>query len=156
MMFIWIISIGIPDCNGYRSLCWKLLLGYLTTERNDWTSILAKKRHLYQQFIGTNWTIVWKIVEIFENFPFFPEEMAIPPGANDAKVHDHPLSDGPESAWSTFFKDNEVLLQIDKDVRRLCPDISFFQQVRRRCRLWNALCVCVCVRQFSKSFCFIF
>lgn len=56
--------------------------------------------------------------------------MAIPPGmAEDEKLrHDHPLSDGPESAWSTFFKDNEFLLQIDKDVRRLCPDISFFQQ----------------------------
>ena len=54
--------------------------------------------------------------------------MASPPG-NDNKIQDHPLSDGPESAWSTFFKDNEVLLQIDKDVRRLCPDISFFQQV---------------------------
>lgn len=52
--------------------------------------------------------------------------MAIPPGADTV---DHPLSDGPESAWSTFFKDNEFLLQIDKDVRRLCPDISFFQQV---------------------------
>lgn len=58
--------------------------------------------------------------------------MAIPPGAEDAESidqTDHPLSDGPESAWSTFFKDNEFLLQIDKDVRRLCPDISFFQQV---------------------------
>lgn len=56
--------------------------------------------------------------------------MAIPPGGDTTKViHDHPLCDGPESAWSTFFKDNEVLLQIDKDVRRLCPDISFFQQV---------------------------
>lgn len=39
---------------------------------------------------------------------------------------DHPLSEG--GAWNTFFKDNGVLLQIDKDVRRLCPDISFFQQ----------------------------
>lgn len=58
------------------------------------------------------------------------EEMAIPPGANKSQCADHPLSDGPESAWSTFFKDNEFLLQIDKDVRRLCPDISFFQQVR--------------------------
>lgn len=27
-----------------------------------------------------------------------------------------------------YFKDNETLLQIDKDVRRLCPEISFFQQ----------------------------
>lgn len=41
-------------------------------------------------------------------------------------ICDHPLSDG--GAWNTYFKDNQVLLQIDKDVRRLCPDISFFQQ----------------------------
>lgn len=57
--------------------------------------------------------------------------MAIPPGNTDGSIaSDHPLSDGPESTWSTFFKDNEFLLQIDKDVRRLCPDISFFQQVK--------------------------
>lgn len=54
--------------------------------------------------------------------------MVIAPGTSNQITSDHPLSDGPESAWSTFFKDNEFLLQIDKDVRRLCPDISFFQQ----------------------------
>lgn len=69
------------------------------------------------------------------------DEMAIPPGSGDAAVcTDHPLSDGPESAWSTFFKDNEFLLQIDKDVRRLCPDISFFQQVGG-----HAMCLFLCV-----------
>jgi TBC1 domain family member 13 len=52
--------------------------------------------------------------------------MVIPPGKSDNIEFDHPLSDN--GAWSTFFKDNEFLLQIDKDVRRLCPDISFFQQ----------------------------
>lgn len=59
---------------------------------------------------------------------FVADEMAIPPGGSNGMGCDHPLSDGPDSAWSTFFKDNEFLLQIDKDVRRLCPDISFFQQ----------------------------
>uniref|UniRef100_T1IJS9 Rab-GAP TBC domain-containing protein n=1 Tax=Strigamia maritima TaxID=126957 RepID=T1IJS9_STRMM len=39
-----------------------------------------------------------------------------------------PLNPNPDSKWQKYFKDNEVLLQIDKDVRRLCPDISFFQQ----------------------------
>lgn len=33
----------------------------------------------------------------------------------------------PQSEWSSYFKENEVLVQIDKDVRRLCPDLSFFQ-----------------------------
>lgn len=53
------------------------------------------------------------------------------PGAQDNDIEsglDHPLNIKPDSAWQTYFKDNEVLLQIDKDVRRLCPDISFFQQ----------------------------
>lgn len=66
----------------------------------------------------------------------FIEELVLPPGRNgndnqdntNTGLSDHPLSEGPESAWNTFFQDNEFLLQIDKDVRRLCPDISFFQQ----------------------------
>lgn len=32
------------------------------------------------------------------------------------------------SQWNSFFKDNEILLQIDKDVRRLRPEIDFFQR----------------------------
>jgi len=38
------------------------------------------------------------------------------------------LSTAPTSHWSTYFRDNEVLSQIYKDVKRLYPDISFFQQ----------------------------
>ncbi|KAJ6638098.1 TBC1 domain family member 13 [Pseudolycoriella hygida] len=116
-MIMWVLSLisclqfsfaGIPDTNGFRSLCWKLLLGYLTPKRAEWSVLLKTKRDLYRQLIN---------------------EMVIPPCSNnDNQCSDHPLSDGPESAWSTFFKDNEFLLQIDKDVRRLCPDISFFQQ----------------------------
>ncbi len=72
-------------------------------------------------------------------------------GSNDNTTCDHPLSTSPSSQWNTYFKDNEVLLQIDKDVRfvsrlflilvicypillssltnrRLNPEISFFQQ----------------------------
>ena len=57
-----------------------------------------------------------------------------------------PLNSAPDSSWAVYFKENEVLLQIDKDVRlvsqvwwiqkkivslstsRLCPDLSFFQR----------------------------
>lgn len=103
---------GIPDDSySYRSLCWKILLGYLPATRHQWTKILKDKRALYQTFL---------------------DEMIISPGENGqmSGCLDHPLSEGPESNWSNYFKDNEVLLQIDKDVRRLCPDISFFQQVK--------------------------
>ncbi|XP_018578078.1 TBC1 domain family member 13 isoform X2 [Anoplophora glabripennis] len=102
---------GIPDDQGKRALCWKLLLNYLPPEREKWIPHLQEKRSLYKQFI---------------------EEMIVMPGENEANgdvtLGDHPLSINPDSEWQTFFKDNEVLLQIDKDVRRLCPDISFFQQ----------------------------
>ncbi|XP_046386543.1 TBC1 domain family member 13 isoform X2 [Ischnura elegans] len=107
---------GIPDEQGRRALCWKLLLNYLPTTRKTWSETLARKRLLYKQFI---------------------DEMIITPGSCcqendgsrvDVTFADHPLNLNPDSQWQTFFKDNEVLLQIDKDVRRLCPDISFFQQ----------------------------
>ena len=55
--------------------------------------------------------------------------MIVEPGLNNKNgSNDHPLSNNPESEWQSFFKENEILLQIDKDVRRLCPDIGFFQQ----------------------------
>lgn len=57
--------------------------------------------------------------------------MIVTPGSSNTSCGeetDHPLSFNPDSEWQTYFKDNEVLSQIDKDVRRLCPDISFFQQ----------------------------
>lgn len=103
----------------FRALSWKILLGYLGLERSNWSTTLAQKRALYKQFIV---------------------ELVLPPGhkqngegdgdgeSRGVGLQDHPLSEGPESAWNTFFNDNEFLLQIDKDVRRLCPDISFFQQ----------------------------
>ncbi|XP_044732800.1 TBC1 domain family member 13 [Chrysoperla carnea] len=101
---------GIPDENGRRALCWKLLLNYLPSAKVSWSEILARKREIYRQFV---------------------EEMIVMPGAADKEDvinMDHPLNFDPESKWQTYFKDNDVLLQIDKDVRRLCPDISFFQQ----------------------------
>lgn len=107
---------GIPDePGGLRPLCWKLLLNYLPPTRSSWVETLKRKRELYNTFI---------------------EDLIVMPGESntedkervDVTLHDHPLNLNPESKWQTYFKDNEVLLQIDKDVRRLCPDISFFQQ----------------------------
>lgn len=37
----------------------------------------------------------------------------------DVTFSDHPLNFSADSRWQTYFKDNEVLLQIDKDVRYL-------------------------------------
>jgi len=42
----------------------------------------------------------------------------------DVTLHDHPLNLNPDSKWQTYFKDNEVLLQIDKDVRYVLSCIT--------------------------------
>ncbi|XP_063172303.1 TBC1 domain family member 13 isoform X1 [Candoia aspera] len=107
---------GIPFEGGLRCLCWKILLNYLPVERSAWSSQLKKQRELYAQFL---------------------KEMIIQPGIakaelgvfrEDVTLEDHPLNPNPNSQWNTYFKDNEVLLQIDKDVRRLYPDMAFFQR----------------------------
>ncbi|CAF3998362.1 unnamed protein product [Rotaria sordida] len=101
---------GYPAENGIRSLTWKILLNYLVLDRTKWSTHLSKHRELYRGYI---------------------RETIIKPGlisTSESNVFDHPLNSAPDSSWAVYFKENEVLLQIDKDVRRLCPDLSFFQR----------------------------
>ena len=76
-------------------------------DRSCWKDFLHQQRQLYAQLT---------------------EEIVLQPQSLKQQCEDHPLNPNPDSQWQSFFKDNEVLLQIDKDVRRLCPDISFFSQ----------------------------
>lgn len=56
---------------------------------------------------------------------YFLDDLIVMPGeANmeegdrvDVTLQDHPLNLNPDSKWQTYFKDNDILLQIDKDVR---------------------------------------
>ncbi|XP_014208110.1 TBC1 domain family member 13 [Copidosoma floridanum] len=106
---------GIPDEGSLRPLCWKLLLNYIPSSSDKWDETLARKRELYKSFI--------------DDLIVIPgESNSDTDGRIDVTSDDHPLNLDPDSKWQAYFKDNEVLLQIDKDVRRLCPDISFFQQ----------------------------
>jgi TBC1 domain family member 13 len=103
------IKSGIPECKKYRPLCWKLLFNYLSPNRENWESHLERQRANYRNLIN---------------------DLCVPPSCKSIDLSvDHPLSENQDSTWSTFFKDNETfLLQIDRDVRRLLPDISFFQE----------------------------
>ncbi|XP_021365468.1 TBC1 domain family member 13-like [Mizuhopecten yessoensis] len=101
---------GCPFENGYRSVCWKLMLNYLPKNKSQWKEVLSKQRELYNHFV---------------------DEMIVKPGSeasSGAHADDHPLNPNPNSNWGTYFKDNDMLLQIDKDCRRLCPDLFFFQR----------------------------
>lgn len=106
-----LVSNGCPNESGVRSLVWKILLNYLPHERSRWKEALTRHRNEYREFV---------------------REMIIRPGIKGEDEEpeeciDHPLNSAPTSQWSSYFKDNETLVQIDKDVRRLCPGLSFFQ-----------------------------
>ncbi|CAI5455743.1 unnamed protein product [Caenorhabditis angaria] len=99
-------SYGVPE--QLRPIVWRLLLNYLPLERQKWKAHLAEQR---------------------ENYNILIEQIIVEPGtqAMNQSINDHPLSDAPSSDWQAFFQDNKVLTQIDKDVRRLYPEIQFFQ-----------------------------
>ncbi|KRX28115.1 TBC1 domain family member 13 [Trichinella nelsoni] len=103
--------IGIPDESELRPICWRLLLNYLPTEKVKWPEYLKNQRKLYADLVED---IVIKWNSILDT---------------DEHSCDHPLSAEPNSVWSQYFRDNEVLVQINKDVRRLCPEMSFFQKI---------------------------
>uniref|UniRef100_A0A915CU22 Rab-GAP TBC domain-containing protein n=1 Tax=Ditylenchus dipsaci TaxID=166011 RepID=A0A915CU22_9BILA len=100
----------------FRPLCWRLFLHFLPKERQQWTDVLKKQRSYYEGLVKNLSADV-------------TDHSAIP-------IDDHPLNSpsssggrpAQNSEWTNFFKDNEVLLQIDKDVRRLRPEIDFFQR----------------------------
>jgi len=98
---------GIPDTKSFRALCWRLLLNFIPPKRSKWEEILKQNRDLYYQFLD----------EIVTGEP-----------QNDG-ASDHPLSIEPDSKWKVYFKDNDSLNQIDRDVRRTLPDMAFFQKI---------------------------
>ena len=108
LKFAFHFVIGVPEGGGRRALAWRILLGYLPSQRNSWVDVCREKRTLYSQLVS--------------------EMIVTSPEEKSPDIEDHPLNLNPTSQWQSYFRDNEVLLQIDKDVRRLCPDLTFFQQ----------------------------
>ncbi|KAG2433510.1 hypothetical protein HYH02_012628 [Chlamydomonas schloesseri] len=47
-------------------------------------------------------------------------------GSGGVPVDDHPLSLAQTSRWCTYFKDSEVMVQVERDVMRTHPDMHFF------------------------------
>eukprot|EP00041_Stephanoeca_diplocostata_P019374 m.417514 g.417514 ORF g.417514 m.417514 type:complete len:493 (+) comp21287_c0_seq1:145-1623(+) len=126
---------GIPDKPGLRSLYWKILLDYLPLEPEEWEESLTKRRKLYDEFVtelildthnSTN-TVGADPLGALVDDPLG----ALGSGGDDSAGI--PTSSTPTSpsstpsAWDTYFKDNDVIEQIDKDVKRLCPEFAFFQ-----------------------------
>ncbi|MCL7038075.1 hypothetical protein MKW94_030499 [Papaver nudicaule] len=120
-------SQGIPDGAGIRPTVWKLLLGYLPSDRGMWMSELVKKRSQYKHFTD----------ELLVNPSEVTRRMEKCASGNDGEgtgmlpraeitQDEHPLSLGKTSVWNQFFQDTEIIEQIDRDVMRTHPDMHFF------------------------------
>ncbi|XP_066337021.1 uncharacterized protein [Miscanthus floridulus] len=124
--------LGVPDGGGaVRPVVWKLLLGYLPTDRSLWAYELEKKRSQYsaykEEFLLNPSEKLRRMEETklsrkkelnIERIGFLPRL--------EVTNEEHPLSSGKSSLWNQYFQDSEILEQIDRDVKRTHPDISFF------------------------------
>ncbi|PSS34827.1 TBC1 domain family member protein [Actinidia chinensis var. chinensis] len=124
-------SQGIPDGAGIRCTVWKLLLGYLPTDRGLWSSELAKKRSQYKRFKEELLMNPSQITRKLENSTSLEnEESKCETGGvlsrSEITHGEHPLSLGKTSVWNQFFQDTEIIEQIDRDVKRTHPDMHFF------------------------------
>ncbi|KAK1643874.1 hypothetical protein QYE76_061679 [Lolium multiflorum] len=124
--------LGVPDGGGdVRPPVWKLLLGYLPTERSLWPYELEKKRSQYSaykdEFLLNPSEKLRRIEEskLSRKKELNVERNGLLPRL-EVTNEEHPLSSGKSSLWNKYFQESEILEQIDRDVKRTHPDISFF------------------------------
>ncbi|KAK3005035.1 hypothetical protein RJ639_016357 [Escallonia herrerae] len=124
-------SQGVLDGAGIRSTVWKLLLGYLPTDRGLWSTELSKKRSQYKHFKDELLMNPSEITRKLDSSTSLGNDEP----KSDSKgllsrseiTHgEHPLSLGKTSVWNQFFQDTEIIEQIDRDVKRTHPDMHFF------------------------------
>ncbi|KAH9621231.1 hypothetical protein KSS87_005100, partial [Heliosperma pusillum] len=135
-------AMGVPDGPGVRSTVWKLLLGYLPSDRAMWPAELAKKRLQYKHFkddlLMTPFGFLNVYVASQSEITRRLEQSAILDNdelkggsrcllsRSEVTQDEHPLSLDQSSVWNLFFQDTEIIEQIDRDVKRTHPDMQFF------------------------------
>uniref|UniRef100_A0A0E0JSH8 Rab-GAP TBC domain-containing protein n=1 Tax=Oryza punctata TaxID=4537 RepID=A0A0E0JSH8_ORYPU len=121
---------GVPDGAAVRPTVWKLLLGYLPSDRALWEQELAKKRSQYAAFKEEFLSNPMEIARRQELEGQGSENTgSIDNGLlhrSEVTQEEHPLSLGKTSAWNQFFEYSEIMEQIDRDVKRTHPDMQFF------------------------------
>ncbi|KAL2912021.1 hypothetical protein HK105_208514 [Polyrhizophydium stewartii] len=103
---------GIPDTAGIRQRAWMLLLGHLPFgDRARWPAVLRERREVYFGFVGDLIT------------PPTEEELAL----CAAQLRDESPTAQRNPKWDRYVEEMTLVDQIDMDVRRTLPDLSFFQ-----------------------------
>ncbi|XP_042397882.1 TBC1 domain family member 13-like isoform X2 [Zingiber officinale] len=114
----------------FRSIVWKLLLGYLPTQKHLWEEELVKNRLRFS--------------ELKREHLVNPSEHSAEDELVNSTRHcqdndtggllcrreisngDHPLCLANGSFWNQYFKDAEIVEQIDRDLHRTHQDLNFF------------------------------
>ncbi|XP_074592311.1 uncharacterized protein LOC141848091 isoform X1 [Curcuma longa] len=114
----------------FRSIVWKLLLGYLPTQKDLWEEELVKNRLRFS--------------ELKREHLVNPSEHSTEDELVNSTRHcqdndtggllcrreisngDHPLCLANGSFWNQYFKDAEIVEQIDRDLHRTHQDLNFF------------------------------
>ncbi|GAB5365929.1 hypothetical protein AAMO2058_001100800 [Amorphochlora amoebiformis] len=118
---------GAPEGSGYRSILWKLILGYLPYNRNQWKKILLMKRKLYGDWVLELVTNPYKEMFEHQNNPKSNPELKLS-AVGEGEDPLTSIAQVPNSKWQQFFKDEELRDEIHKDVMRTYSSFSFFMQ----------------------------
>ncbi|KAL9260148.1 TBC1 domain family member 13-like protein [Drosera capensis] len=125
-----LVSMGVPDGASVRPTLWKLLLGYLPTDRSSWLAELAKKRSQYRHLKEELLISPSEVLRRLEKLNFSNNEPKCesrgPLPRSEVTHAEHPLSLWKSSIWFKFFQDTDILEQIERDVPRTHPDLPFF------------------------------
>lgn len=116
---------GIPDeLPVLRTLVWKLALGYPKIpiiHTPKWQNEIDLKRKEYYLLVKAHYQYINQ-----HNI----QQKKIKENGKDPLTQlpksDHPLNSSDKSGWNNYFKDNELIEEIHKDVRRTRAQMSFF------------------------------
>jgi len=112
-----LIFSGVPENTllGLRPVVWRIMFNCFPTTTSDW------QKHLDQNY---------------ESYEGFKKELIVKPKVKDEEMEkerakyqammDHPLSTSQTSIWNTFFKDQEIWDEIEKDIKRTRTDMRWF------------------------------
>ena len=122
---------GIPKkFNIIRPICWKLLLNYLPSQKSKWKETLTSNQNFYDEYVNLSFSSKNKKNSFSMEFSsettnkvekdlLFQKCMST----------DHPLSKEKSSNWNTFFTDQKLWDEIEKDTKRTKKNTSFFSEI---------------------------
>lgn len=101
------------DIVSLRPMVWRVICGALPLDTSKWESTMQEHYKTYEDFKKE--LIVQPKLKAEEEKK---EQLAA--------IVDHPLSTSQSSVWNTFFKDQELWDEIEKDVKRTRREMNYF------------------------------